>query len=343
MTRVTVVGNTSWGTTLAIVLARKRLAVRLWTRTEAEATRLNLDRENKAYLPGFLLPPDLKVTHVLEEAMARASLVILAVPSQTMRANIRRIREHLTKDSLILSAAKGLEVGTTKRMSEVLAEELPDALLGNILALSGPNLAQEVVRGLLATSVVAGQNEEAASAAQELLITPAFRVYTNSDLVGVELGGALKNIIALGAGMGDGFGSGNNAKASLMTRGLAEITRLGVACGANPLTFAGLAGLGDLVATCSSSFSRNRHVGEELAKGRPLAEIQASLGHVAEGITTTAAARKLAQCLKVEMPITEQMYRVLFEGLDPRQGVAELMGREAKPELAGMGWASRAG
>jgi len=237
---------------------------------------------------------------------------------------------------LILSAAKGLEEGTKQRMSVVIANEIDPRFHPSICVLSGPNLSGEIIRGLPATTVIAAQNVAVAKRAQQIMTSPIFRVYINDDVVGVELGGALKNIIALSAGMSDGLGYGNNAKAALVSRGLAEISRLGVALGANPLTFGGLAGLGDLVTTCSSPLSRNRFVGQELAKGRPLAEITASMKGIAEGIITTVAARQIARELGVEMPITEQVYRVLFEGLEVPQAMVALMERELKHELAGL-------
>ena len=245
------------------------------------------------------------------------------------------MKGHIAKGVPILSAAKGLEVDTTKRMTQVISEEIDPAYRHNICVLSGPNLSMEVVHGLPATTVIAAQDTAVAKRAQGIMASATFRVYTNDDVIGVELGGALKNIVALAAGLSDGLGYGDNAKAALVSRGLAEISRLGVAMEANPLTFAGLAGLGDLVATCSSPLSRNHFVGQELAKGRPLAEITASMTNVAEGISTTVAARRMAREYGVDMPITEQVYRVLFEWLDVTEAMATLMGRELKSEMLG--------
>jgi glycerol-3-phosphate dehydrogenase (NAD(P)+) len=334
--RVAVIGTTDWGTTLGIMLSRNGLDVSLWARTEGEAEKLNLERENTARLPGFSFPQGLRVTASLEEALYGVGLVILAVPSQKMRHNVRLMKEHLNRSLFILSVAKGLEVDSVKRMSEVISEEIPPRLHRNICVLSGPNLSKEIARGLPATTVVAAYDAAVAAKVQKIMAAPLFRVYTNTDVVGVELGGALKNIIALAAGMVDGLNYGNNIKAGLITRGLAEITRLGVAAGATPLTFAGLAGLGDLVATCASPLSRNRHVGHELAKGLSLKEILSTMTGTAEGITTTVAALKMSNELNVEMPIAEQVFRVLFKGLDVRQAVSELMVRELKHELAGI-------
>jgi glycerol-3-phosphate dehydrogenase (NAD(P)+) len=334
--RVAVIGTTSWGTTIAIMLTRKGLAVSLWARTEEEAEKLNSEKGNTIRLPGFPFPEGLRATASLDEALDKAGLVIFAVPSQDMRRNVSLVREHLGSSTLILSVAKGLEVESVKRMSQVLSEEVTPRFHRNICVLSGPNLSREIARGLPAVTVVAAYDAAVAARVQKIMATPLFRVYTNTDVVGVELGGALKNIIALAAGMVDGLEYGNNTKAGLITRGLAEITRLGVAAGANPLTFAGLAGLGDLVATCASPLSRNRFVGQELAKGRDLKGILSSMMGIAEGVTTTVAALKLASELNVEMPIAEQVFRVLFKGLDVRQAVSELMVRELKHELAGI-------
>ncbi len=333
---VGVVGSTSWGTTLAIISARQGHRVTLWVRTPAEAELLQHDRENKRLLAGFSFPPSLQVSASEDDAFGHTQLVILAVPSKSARANVRRIRDALPHDALVVSATKGLEMDTGLRISQVLEEELPEPLKPRICVLSGPNLSTEIARGQPASTVVASADTQVALAVQEAMMTPLLRVYTSTDVVGVELAGALKNIIALGAGIGDGLGYGNNSKAAFITRGLAEITRLGISAGASPLTFAGLAGMGDLITTAASPLSRNRHVGEQLAKGRPIKEILASMENVAEGVDTTAAAVKLAQKLGVEMPITQAAYRILFEGLDPRQAVAELMGRAPQPEWVGV-------
>lgn len=331
--KITVIGTGAWGTTLAIMLARKGLSTTLWARTAEEADALRTRRENQAFLPGAIFPTDLTVTHSLPEALDSCTLLLLVVPAQRMRDNVQRIAAHLPEDTIVISAAKGLEVETTKRMTEVIGDELPQGHRRKVAVLSGPNLSREIVAGLPASTVIASHDPAVTEFVQQLIMTPLFRVYTHNDVIGVELAGALKNIIAIGAGAADGFGYGDNAKATIMTRGLAEITRLGVVLGANPLTFAGLAGVGDLVCTCASRHSRNHYVGEELAKGRTPADIQASMKMVAEGIFTTMAARKLAQKHGVEMPITEQIYQVLFEGKEPRQAVSDLMLRDARPEL----------
>jgi glycerol-3-phosphate dehydrogenase (NAD(P)+) len=255
-----------------------------------------------------------------------------------MRQNIKAVAPHLNSSMLVVSAAKGLEMKTNLRMSQVIAEEIPPDFQPNICVLSGPNLSQEILRDLPAATVVAAHSEAVAKKAQNLLKTPNLCIYTNTDVIGVELGGALKNIIALGAGIVDGLGYGDNAKSAFITRGLTEITALGVALGANPLTFSGLTGLGDLVATCSSNLSRNHQVGVELTKGRSLEEITGSVSGVAEGVTTTLAAYNLAQQLKLEMPITEKIYRVLYQGLSPKEAALELMEANVKHELSGRRW-----
>ncbi len=336
MTRVAVIGTTSWGTTLAILMARRSLDVRLWARTPEEAAALTAAKENTRFVPGISFPPSLRVTASLKKALDGADLVLFAVPSRSLRENARRVASRIPPKAVVVSATKGLERQTGKRMSQVLQEELAVELHTRICALSGPNLAREVAEGKPASTAIACPDEEHARFAQEVVMGPTFRVYTTPDLIGVELGGALKNIIALGAGVCDGLGYGANAKAAFINRGLVEITRLGVAAGANPLTFAGLACLGDLIATCFSPLSRNRSAGEQLAKGRSLKQILASTPHVIEGGETTPAALKLAAQYGVEMPITEATHRVLFEGLDPKAVGWELMGRSAGAEWRGV-------
>ncbi len=331
MAQVGVVGTTSWGTTLAIAAARAGAETALWARTPSEAQAIRGDGQNRRFLPGVELPPGVRVTASPSDALGQAEMVIVAVPSKSMRNNARMIRSAVSGSPVVVSAAKGLESDTGKRMSEVLGEELP-GLRRRLCALSGPNLAPEIAAGKPSSTVAASASREAADRVQALLTSPRFRVYTNSDIVGVELGGALKNIVALGAGVCDGLDIGDNAKAAFMTRGIAEISRLGVAAGADPMTFAGLAGIGDLMATCSSELSRNHHVGVELAKGRKLDEIVGAMTHVAEGVDTTRAALTLAASLGVEMPIAQVTYGVLFQGLEIEQAIAELMGRDPVPE-----------
>ena len=336
MAKIGVVGTTTWGTTLAIITAREGLDVWLWARTEDEAAQLRTDGENRRFFPGAPFPPGLHVTASKDEELGDATLVIVAVPSRALRANIRAVRDSVGKSTIMVSAAKGLELDSGKRMSQIMMEELPTSLHPGVCALSGPNLAAEIMEGKPSSTVVASPNSDAARKAQTLLTSSRFRVYTNTDIIGVEFGGALKNIIALGAGICDGLDYGENAKAAFMTRGLAEITRLCVAAGAEPMTLAGLAGMGDLMTTCASTLSRNHYVGEQLAKGKTLAEIRAGMKHVAEGVDTTAAAVTLSKQLGVEMPITQATYNVLFNGMAIEEAISELMGRAPRPEWVGI-------
>ncbi len=338
MAKIAIIGTTSWGITLGIVLVHKGQEVRLWARTEEEANKLNNDGPDSHLLPDVTLPPQLSVTSSLSKALSHVDAVILVVPSQSMRQNIKLVKDYLKGSMLVVSAAKGLEIGSNKRMSEIIAEEIDPSFRSNICVLSGPNLFKEILRDLPASAVVAAEDEAVARRAQKLLTTPNFCVYTNTDVIGVELGGALKNIIALGAGMVDGLDYGDNAKAAFITRGLTEMAALGVALGASPLTLSGLAGLGDLIATCASPLSRNHYVGMELTKGRSLEEITGSMTGVAEGVSTAIAVWNLAQQLQLEMPITEKIYQVLYNGADPRQEIIELLGTEGRHELAGRRW-----
>jgi glycerol-3-phosphate dehydrogenase (NAD(P)+) len=339
MVSLAVVGTGAWGVTLALQAVRAGGAALLLARTEAEAEALRAAGESPR-LPGVSLPAALTISADAATLRERGA-VVLAVPAQTMGANVAAIGGFLAPQAIVVSASKGLEMGSARRMSEVIGAALAagDATAGGarrrIAALSGPNLAMEVATGKAASTVVACADESAAAAIRAALMTAQFRIYTSQDVVGVELGGALKNIIALGAGMADGLESGDNGKAALMTRGLAEIARLGKAAGAEPLTFSGLAGLGDLLATCMSPLSRNRTLGERLARGDTLDEARAGTNQVAEGVTTTVAALQLARRYDVEMPITALMHRVLFEGLSPREAGVALMQRDPKRELEG--------
>ncbi len=338
MPKISMVGTTSWGLTLGIILARKGLKVGLLARTEKEALDLkNTGLRSSGYTINET-SSNLSVTHDPREALAESKAVILAVPSQTMRQNIREIKKYLNKSIIIGSAAKGIEIGTNQRMSQVIAEEIDPKLRHNICVLSGPNLSREILMGLPAATIAASDDKDVSRMMQRLLTTPNLCVYTHTDVIGVELGGALKNIIALGAGMADGLGYGDNAKAAFMTRGLTEISALGVALGANPLTFSGLAGLGDVIATCASTLSRNHYMGVELTKGRSVEDISNSMDGVAEGVTTTKVAWELAREMGLEMPITEKIYRVLYDRLSPKEAAAELMGAQVEHELTGRKW-----
>ncbi len=330
--RVAVVGSGAWGTTLAILVARREPAV-LVVHSADVARRLAGDQANVRRLPDVAFPAALSVSHD-PEALTGAELVVLAVPSTHLRSEVARLAPAIPGRADIVSAAKGLEPGTLLRMSQVIAEagRLDPA---RIAALSGPNLALEIARGLPASAVVAAADEALAVRVQARLGRRRFRLYVNTDLVGVELCGALKNVIAIAAGAAEELGFGDNGKAGLMTRGLAEMTRLGIAAGANPLTFAGLAGIGDVIATCGSPLSRNHRLGVELAKGRRWADIEASLPGVAEGAYTVDAAIALADRLGVEMPIAREVHRALFEGKSARRCLVDLLSRELKNELAG--------
>ncbi len=326
--QITVVGSGAWGTTLALTMAQAGRDVTLYCRNPNEAGEIFASRENRRKLPGVSLPASLKVSSDLS-SVANAQIIFFVVPSQTMRANAAAFASLVQPGSVLVSATKGLELGSIKRMSEILAEEVPQA---HAAALSGPNLAQEVVEQKPATSVVAAADLATATRVQDALMTLMLRIYTNTDLVGVELCGALKNIIALAAGVCDGLEIGDNAKSALITRGLAEMGRLGLAAGAQLATFAGLAGLGDVIATCASKYSRNRYLGQELARGRKLDEIRASMGHIAEGVTTTQAAMAMAARYNIEMPITAQLHAVLFEGRSVQQAIMALLSRDRRDE-----------
>jgi glycerol-3-phosphate dehydrogenase (NAD(P)+) len=326
-----VLGAGSWGVTLARLLAENGARVRLWCYLPAEYEMLTATRERRDILPGVVLPEAVEISDDAAAVAAGAAVVFFVVPSFGVRATARAVAETCDGRQLAVSAAKGLEEDTYLRMTEVLEEELGARARGYV-SFSGPSHAEEVARRIPTTIVAASKDDGCAREVCELTLNPYFRVYTNDDVVGVEYGGALKNVIAIAAGVVDGLGYGDNTKAALITRGLAEISRLGVACGAEALTFAGLSGLGDLVVTCMSRHSRNRYVGEELGKGRRLDDILASMTMVAEGVKTTKVAHGLARKTGVDMPITAEMYKVLFEGKSPRLAVNELMTRRPKPE-----------
>ncbi len=335
MGAVGVIGSGAWGTTLALLLARKGITTVLWDHHAERAASMHKQRENSAFLPELYFPDALQVTSSITEAVRDKEMLLLVTPSQRLRENLRLLAPHLMPGTILVSACKGIEIASLKRMTEVIEEELP-AFRNSIAALSGPNLSREVAQEKPTAAVVAAHQHTVAVEIRNVLSSRAFRIYTSEDIVGVELGGALKNIIAISAGINDGLGYGANAKAAMITRGLAEISRLGVAAGANPLTFAGLAGLGDLVATCTSSLSRNQRLGQRLAAGEKLQDILESTHSVAEGVSTTQAALQLAARYNVEMPIARQLGLVLFEGLDPHKAVPELMLRDPKDELEGI-------
>lgn len=330
--KVCVLGAGSWGTAMAAMCAH-RVQTTLWARRPELAEAMERDRCNGGYLPELDLPAGLRVTSSLGEAVDGADVVVMAVPSHGFRAVLREAAPYLAAGAPVVSLTKGVEQGSLARMTEVIAAVVP---AHPYAVLTGPNLVGEIVAGHPTASVIAAADAGLAVELQELFSTGAFRVYTNPDVVGCELGGALKNVVAIAAGVSDGLGFGDNTRAALITRGVAELTRLGVALGGQPMTFGGLTGMGDLVATCISRRSRNRWVGEELAKGRPLAEIIAGTRMVAEGVRTSAAVVELAASVGVEMPIAGQVVAIL-DGVTPAaEVVAALMGRMMKPELHGL-------
>lgn len=324
-----IAGGGSWGTALAIALAPRFESVRLWVHEADLAERMQQSRENDLYLPGFSLPPNIRVTSEMADALRDAPLILGVMPSHHARAVYAAMTPHLAPGAMVVSATKGLENGTLLRMSQVIAAELPGA---RIAVLSGPTFAREIAQGQPAAAIIASADEATAAYVQQAFSGPALRFYTNPDLTGVELGGALKNVIALGAGICQGLGLGSNPLAALVTRGLAEMTRLAVAEGASPLTLAGLSGLGDLVLTCYGELSRNRKVGLDLGRGKPIGEIVTSMQMVAEGVKTTRAAVELAARHGLDMPITQQMDAILHHGKSPRLAVRELMERGLKTE-----------
>ncbi|OLS38340.1 glycerol-3-phosphate dehydrogenase [Alkalihalophilus pseudofirmus] len=327
-------GAGSWGTALSMVLADNHHDVRLWARREEQIAEINNNHTNEAYLPGIQLPKQIKGYSDLSETVKDVEVLLLVVPTKAVRDAIQSLRKVLTSPVVIVHASKGIEPGTHKRISEMIEEEFEGSdLLKDVAVLSGPSHAEEVSLRQPTTVTVSSSNNDASLLIQDLFMNQHFRVYTNPDLIGVEVGGALKNIIALVCGLTNGLGMGDNTKAAIMTRGLAEITRLGVKQGANPLTFAGLSGLGDLIVTCTSVHSRNWRAGQMIGQGKSLDEVLSSMGMVVEGIRTTQAAFELANELKVEMPITSALYEVLFEGLHPKEATEKLMGRIKKHEV----------
>lgn len=330
--RIAVIGAGSWGTALANLLAKKGFDTIVWAYESEVAGAIQRDHRNPRYLSDVPLSPALRATAEMEEAVSGATALLSVSPSHVVRATLRAAAPFLHPEALVISASKGIEVETLETMDQVLLAELPATVAEDAAFLSGPSFALEVGREQPTAVTVASRAQAAAGRAQSLFQTPYFRVYTSSDVRGVELGGALKNVIAIAAGVVDGLGFGHNTRAALITRGLAEITRLGIALGSAPRTFAGLAGMGDLILTCTGGLSRNRSVGVELGKGRGLDEILAGMTMVAEGVRTTRSARALAARTGVEMPIVEEVYAMLFEGRDAAQAVERLMLRDPKPE-----------
>lgn len=327
--KIAVIGSGSWGTAVAVMLAARGHSVYLWSWIQEETDRLAADRENKEFLPGIKFPDTITCTHDMALCTENADLIITAAPSPATRTTAKNLSPHVKAGQKVINISKGLEEGTLLRLSEVYKEEIPQA---NISVMSGPSHAEEVSRALPTTNVVASEDIETAKFIQDIMMGDMFRVYTSTDIVGVELGGALKNVVALCAGMSDGLGYGDNTKAALMTRGLAEIARLGTAMGAKQETFMGLSGLGDLIVTCTSMHSRNRRAGILLGKGKSLDETLKEVHMVVEGVNTAKAAYAMAKKYSVEMPIVEEAYKILFEGADGRKAVLKLMTREKREE-----------
>ncbi len=330
--RVSVLGGGSWGTALADVLARVGNDVSLWMRNEAVARDINTIHQNTRYLKDHILPDTLTATVKIEASLEGAEAVVVVIPTPAIREVLGPHASALPQQVPIIAASKGIENGTLMTVAQILEDVLPEVYEPYLAFLSGPSFAREVCAQQPTAVTVAAHWGKVAERSQALFTAPYFRAYTTTDVLGVEVGGALKNVMAIGAGIADGLGFGHNARAALITRGLAEITRVGTVMGANPLTFMGLAGMGDLVLTCTGGLSRNRTVGVELGKGKKLPQILEELGMVAEGVKTTASARDLGLKLGVEMPITEAVYQVIYQDKSPKEAVVELMSRAPKPE-----------
>jgi len=328
MKKISVLGAGAWGTTLAILLAEAGNEVTLWSFEKEVTDEINKTRENKIFLPGFQIPINIKVTNETKETKS-AEIFFIIIPTQFLRSVCQKFKGVIPQDKMIVSASKGIELNTQKLPLQIIEEELNNK---NLVALSGPNLSKEIAQGLPAAAVAASKDPTLAKTVQETMMLERFRVYASSDPLGVELGGALKNVIAIAAGVVDGLGLGENAKASLIIRGMAEISRLGVAMGASAETFMGLSGMGDLITTCGSKLSRNHSVGEQIAEGKKLEQIIKSMKSVAEGVATTKAAIALAKKHQVEMPVTEEIYKVLYENKNPTNSISDLMTRSATSE-----------
>lgn len=327
---ISILGDGGWGTTLAISLHKKGFAVTLWGAFSDYIEELKKKRINDKFLPGIRIPKKVKITHDLKEAVSGKELIIIAIPSKYMRGVLKKIKKlALCRKAVYLSVTKGIEVDSLSRMSEVIRDELGNIKLA---VLSGPTIAQEVASGIPTTVVVASSDEKIRRFVQDIFMTEKFRVYTNSDVVGVELGGSLKNVIAIACGISDGLGFGANTKSALLARGLAEISRLGQAMGAKVNTFSGISGLGDLVTTCISPYSRNRYVGEQIGKGKSLKQVKDHMQMIAEGITTSKSAYELSLKYKIAMPITKEVFLVLYKNKSPEKAVKDLMSRQKREE-----------
>ncbi len=330
--KIGVIGAGAWGTALALMLADKGFDVTLWMYEKDLAEEAARTRENRTYLPGFSLPASVEVTSVLETAVKGKTVILSVVPSHTVRAVARQFAPFLANNAVIISASKGIEIETLMPLSEVFKDTLPKPFHNRLCFLSGPSFAKEVAQKMPTAVSLASYDPAVGKKAQEIMSSPFFRVYTNSDVMGVELGGSLKNVIAIAAGVLEGLGYGYNTMAALLTRGLVEMARLGAAMGANPFTFSGLAGMGDLVLTCTGGLSRNRTLGVRLGKGEKLDDIMKGAKTVAEGVKTAKAARELAKKYDVEMPVVEEVYQILYENKNPKLAVKDLMNRGLREE-----------
>ncbi|MDO6354391.1 NAD(P)H-dependent glycerol-3-phosphate dehydrogenase [Caloramator sp. CAR-1] len=328
--KIAVLGGGSWGTAIAVLLSKKSNDVYIWDRNASILEEIKYKRQNSKYLPDVIIPKNVDVRFNLEETIKSSDIIVVAVPSHAVRELCLKIKEFVNENQIFVSLTKGIEDKTFKRMSEILGEFFPN---NKIAVLSGPSHAEEVSKDIPTAIVAASKDEDTALKVQDIFMTPNFRVYTNTDVVGVEIGGAVKNIIALAAGISDGLGFGDNTKAALMTRGIAEIARLGTALGANPMTFAGLSGIGDLIVTCTSMHSRNRRAGILIGKGKKVEEALSEIKMVVEGVNTTKSTYELSKKIGIEMPITEKLYNVLFNGKDAKEAVTELMQRDKKDEI----------
>lgn len=333
MMKASVIGGGTWGSAFAFHLGRLKIKVQLWIREQDVYEGAQRYRENRTFLPGFIFPPDVSFFHEMKEAVASSQIVFIAVPSKFCRPVYEQLAPLLSSDLVIVSLTKGIEEGSLKRMSEVMREVFKPFFKPQIAVLSGPSFAKEVAEGHPTAVVLASKDQKLAKKIQHFISSLSFRTYTSDDIIGVELAGAVKNIIAIAAGISDALEFGSNSVAALVTRGIAEMARLGLKLGARMETFAGLAGIGDLVLTCTGKLSRNRHVGYELGKGKPLKEIVSAMKMIAEGITTTLSVHQLAKREKVEMPICEQVYQVLYKNKPPRAALQDLMARKLKSEF----------
>lgn len=330
MEKVAILGGGSWGTALALSLAKNGTDVDLWMRDESQCESMNYASENLKYLPGVVIPKNITATSDIEKALEGKTIVVTAIPTQCVRDTISSIKQYINKDQIIVNVSKGIEVGSLCRISQIIKELLPE---NEYAVLSGPSHAEEVARDVPTTVVVASNKKVIAERVQDAFMTPKFRVYTNPDVIGVEIGGALKNIIALGAGISDGLGYGDNTKAALMSRGIVEVARLGTHLGGINATFGGLSGIGDLIVTCTSMHSRNRRAGILIGEGKSLDEVISSIGMIVEGVKTTKATYDLAKKHGIDMPITNEIYNVLYEGSDVKNAVVNLMMRNKKHEI----------